>query len=293
MDASVRPAAGHDDTAEALSAGQLPGLALLNEIGVRLGEAFQPEFATPLAATMQRAGDLFEKHDLLGLLDDVLATLGALRSSGLLAIVRDNAAFVAESWQQLQPVALQLLDATQQVPWATLKQDLATLSDLLSKLHAIDAFFSTHLASRATETVVELGELWQRTELDAALRDVAETLGALHRDGNLGRLQDASALLAGVLQNSELDGIIAGIHKSMNDGAAVTALPSMLRTLGELARTWQQSQSALNDANAPKGGWIGLFRILRDPGTQGLIQRALITAQAIGHAGRPPERGGG
>ncbi len=286
MDASDRPPipAG---TAP-LSERQLSGLALLGELGARLGEAWRPEFAQPLAQAAQKAGDFYEKHDVVGLADDMLSTLGALRDSGLLAAVRNNAAFLAESWQQLQPMLQQLLPLAQSIPWATLRQDMEMLMALLEKLRAFGEFFNQNLAAQTTETLSELGDLWQRTQLDAALRDAAVTLGALHRDGTLARLRDASGLLAGVAQNSDFDSLVHGAIDATGKAQALAALPELVQNLNKMAEAWMATERT---AQPPAGGIGGLLRIMRDPSLQRLMQRMAVMAHAIdpaaNGAGRP------
>ena len=293
MDAPVRPGAA---TPHALAAGtaestltprQLGGLALLGELGARLGEAWQPEFAAPLAEVVQRAGSLFERHDLPGLLDDTLGALGALRASGLLAALRDNAAFIAQSLEQLQPLVLQLMQLAEKVPVDGLLHDLATARALLDKLRTLTAFFEQHLAAKTTETLVELGALWQQTELDAALRDAAETLGALHHDGTLARLRDASSMLASAAQSSNADALASGAVQSLGTMSALSSLPGMLRMAGDMAAAWQASAAIAADGRASKGGLGGLLHLLRDPATQQLMQRAVFTAQAVEHPAKP------
>jgi uncharacterized protein YjgD (DUF1641 family) len=276
MDASDRPpvAAG----AAALTERQLSGLALLGELGARLGEAWRPEFAQPLTQAAQKAGDFYEKHDVVGLADEVLSTLGALRDSGLLAAVRDNAAFLAESWEQLQPMLQQLLPLAQSIPWATLRQDLDLLMGLLDKLRAFGEFFDQHLAAQTTETLSELGDLWQRTRLDAALRDAAVTLGALHRDGTLARLRDASGLLAGMAQNSEFDSLARGAIDATAKAQALAALPELVQNLNKMAEAWMATERSVQP---PAGGIGALLRIMRDPSLQRLLQRAAAMARAI------------
>lgn len=276
MDASDRPpmTAG----AAGLNERQLGGLALLGEIGARLGEAWRPEFAQPLTQAVRKAGDFYERHDIAALADELLCALGALRDSGLLAAVRDNAAFIAESWQQLQPMLQQLLPWLQSIPWATLRQDLALLSGLLQKLRALGEFYNQNLAAQTTETLSELGDLWQRTQLDAALRDAAETLGALHRNGTLARLRDASGLLASVAQNSEFDGLMRGVIDATGKAQALAALPELVQNLNKMAEAWMATERA---AQPPAGGIGGLLRIMRDPSLQRLLQRMVVMAHAI------------
>lgn len=289
MDASDRPPVAA--AAAALTERQLSGLALLGELGARLGEAWRPEFAQPLAQAAQKAGDFYERHDVVGLADEVLSTLGALRDSGLLAAVRDNAAFLAESWQQLQPMLQQLLPLAQSIPWATLKQDMAMLMALLEKLRAFGEFFDQHLAAQTAETLSELGDLWQRTQLDAALRDAALTLGALHRDGTLARLRDLSGLLAGVAQNSEFDSLAHGAIEAAAKAQALAALPQLVQNLNKMAEAWMATERT---AQPPVGGIGGLLRIVRDPSLQRLMQRMAAMAHAIdpaapaNGASRPP-----
>lgn len=297
MDASSVPAPTQNVTdptpitLQNLNPRQLGGLIFLGDIGARLAEAWQPEFAQPLTEAVRHAGGLFERHDLPGLLDDTLSALGALRKSGLLASVRDNAAFIADSWEQLQPLMLQVLQIAQQVPWADLQQDMASVHATIDKLHALVAFYEQNLAAHVTETIVEMGVVWQETRLEAALLDAAQTLGALHRDGTLGRMRDASAMVASIVQNSDLEGLTVGTMQGLEGMTGVASLPAIFKALGDLAQAWQQSAVEVAGPDAAKGGLGGMIKLLRDPAVQQFLQRVIATAQHVEHPAALAEDG--
>ncbi len=270
---------------------QLEGLKFLGEIGARLAEGWQPEFAQPLTSVVYEAGELYERHDLPGLLEETLSTLAVLRESGLLAGIRNNAVFIAESMQQLQTMLSSILQMQQEFSLETIRQQLAALQSVVDKFKAISEFYEQNMAARITEGIAELGTVWQQTGLEEALPDVAKTLSALHRDGTFERIRDASALLSGVVQNSELNELAAGTIKGLENVSSLAQVPSLLRMLTELAQAWQQSASEVAEPDAPKGGFVGMVKLLRDPIVQEFMQRIIVTAQHMEHPAAPNRNG--
>lgn len=258
---------------------QLEGLKFLGEIGARLAEGWQPEFAQPLTTAVQHAGSLYERHDLPGLLEETLSTLAVLRKSGLLAGVRENAVFISESLQQLPVLLSSVSQLGQKLPIAALQQQMATVQDIADKFQAISEFYEQNMATRVAQGIVELGAVWQQTGLDAALFDMAQTLGALHRDGAFERIRDVSALLSGVAQNSDLNELAAATIQGLEGMSGLARLPSLLKLLTDLAQAWQQSATAVAEPEAPKGGLVGMIKLLRDPVVQEFMQRIIVTAQ--------------
>lgn len=295
MDTSSAPAATENPAADGginnLDSRQLQGLKFLGEIGARLAEGWQPEFAQPLTAAVHNAGSLYERHDIPGLLEETLAAMTALRNSGLLAGIRDNAVFIAESLHQLQVLLPPVLHWSQQIPWDTLRQQMAAFQATVDKFQAINEFYQQNLAAGVTEGLAELGAVWQQTGLDAALLDAARTLGALHRDGTFKRLRDASSLLSDVTQNSDLDALTAGAIKELEGMRSLAQIPALLKMLNELAQAWQQSATEITEPEAPKGGLVGLVKLLRDPVVQEFLQRIIVTAQHMEHPA-PSDRKG-
>ncbi|MHB0992311.1 MAG: hypothetical protein ACYC3O_04865 [Burkholderiales bacterium] len=295
MDTSSAPAASAKPVAadgiKNLDNRQLEGLKFLGEIGARLAEGWQPEFAQPLTHAVHNAGCLYERHDLPNLLEETLATLTVLRNSGLLAGIRDNAVFIAESMHQLQALLPPVLQWSQQISWETLRQQMAAFQHVVDTLQAINEFYQQNLAAGVTEGLVELGGVWQQTGLDAALLDAARTLGALHRDGTFKRLRDVSSLLSGVMQNSDLDELTAGTIKQLEGMRGLAQIPALLQMLNELAQAWQQSATEIAEPDAPKGGLVGLVKLLRDPVVQEFLQRIIVTAQHMEHPASPARNG--
>lgn len=276
---------------ENLNQRQLDGLKFMGEIGARLADAWRPEFARPLTAAVEQMGTFYERHDLSGLLEDLLSVAAALRDSGLLDKLRANAFFISESWEQVQLLLPSVLLRMQQIPWEKLQQEMTGLQALIGKAHAIGEFYEKNMAAQLTEGLTELGAVWQETSLDAAALDAARTLGALHRDGTFGRIRDISALLSAVMQNSDLNGLAEGTVKGLESLSGVAQLPTLLKTMSELARAWQQSGAEVAEPEAAKGGLIGLIKLMRDPVVQEFLQRIIVTAQHMEHPAVPVPNG--
>lgn len=266
---------------QGLNQRQLNGLAFLGEIGAKLSEVWQPAFVQPLTDAVQNMGNLFERHDIAGLLVELTSTLNALRQSGLLAFIRNNAAWLAESGEQLSPILLQGLQTAREIPWATLRQDMATASALLSKLHALAEFYEQYWAAHLTEKLVEAGTVWQQQDLDAALLDAAKTLSALHRNGSLALARDVSAMLSDIAQNSGTDNLAASAVNKLADMQGLAQLPLLLKTVSEIVEAWQHSAEEVHGPDTPKGGLVGMVKLLRNPAVQEFVQRIIVTAQHV------------
>ena len=272
----------HDLAAlQSLNQRQLGGLAFLGEIGAKLAEVWQPEFAQPLTEAMQNIGNLFELHDFPGLLEELSSTLNALRQSGLLAFVRNNAVWVSESGEQLYPLLLQGLQTAREIPWDALRQDMATVSTLVSKLHALAEFYEQYWAAHMTEKLVDIGTLWQQQNLDEALLDAAKTLSALHRNGSLALARDLSAMLSDMAQNSGTDNLAASAMQKLEGMQGIAQLPLLLKSLSDVAQAWQHSAEEVHGPDTPKGGLVGMVKLLRNPAVQEFIQRIIVTAQHV------------
>lgn len=266
---------------QGLNQRQIGGLAFLGEIGAKLSEVWQPEFAQPLTEAVQNIGNLFERHDIPGLLVELASTANALRQSGLLAFVRNNAAWITESGGQLSPLLLQGLQSAREIPWDTLRQDMATASALVSKLHTLAEFYEQYWAAHMTEKLVDIGTLWQQQNLDEALLDAAKTLSALHRNGSLALARDLSAILSDMAQNSGADNLAASAVQKLEGMQGLAQLPLLLKTLGDVAQAWQHSAEEVHGPDTPKGGLVGMVKLLRNPAVQEFVQRIIVTAQHV------------
>lgn len=241
---------------------QLAGLA-------RLGDLVYGLTATPAGAqgalgeALVRAGDWYARYDLPTLIESTLGALDALQRAGLLAAVRDNAAFAAQSLQTLAPLLTQWLDGARAVDWQRLRKHAQTADRLLTQLEAVSAFVEQHLAGKLVGLSVELGQLWADTEADASLREALETLATLRRNGTLRRLRDASDQLDALLGSVNLDALASDFVQVGGDGKGgmvevVVLLLGLLRALDQAARS----------APMAKGGLGGLLKLLRDPQVQ-------------------------
>lgn len=275
--AAVIKQGGNDAGAPALTSRQLEGLARLGDLVYGLTSA-PPGAQGALGETLVRAGDWYARYDLPQLVESTLGALDALRRAGLLDAVRDNAAFIADSWQLLQPQLAQLVETAGTIPWQRLQQHAQRLDRLLVQLDAVATFVDDHLADKLTGLGVELGALWAQTEADATLRESLETLAALRRNGTLRRLRDASDQLDALVRSVDLDALASDFVKV--DAGGKGGLAQVVGLLRALDQVVQQAPSA-------RGGLGGLVKLLRDPEVQQGMEVIARLPAALKQTGAP------
>lgn len=247
-----------------LSPEQWQGLARLAD----LINALSGPFAGPLTTTVERTLGLASRHDLVRLLETMIETTEALRASGLLKQIGDNADLMADSIRQLSPLLNTLPEKLDALPLAQLRHDLDRLHRLLDKAELFSDYATAHLAGPAVRWSVDVTEFAQQEALGESLKDLLQTLGHLHRNGSLAWLRDISDYLEDGEQQQLLGSLVRG------DIAGAANLPERAREL------LQGVQAAMDDAAGDSehlGGISGLLHLLRDPD----VQRGLRTLAVL------------
>lgn len=234
---------------------QWQGLARLAD----LMNAVSGPFAGPLTGMVNRSMALATRYDTGALAEELLDTTEALRASGLLTLLRDNAELIAESIRQLTPLLAKLPNNLADLPLSDLGNGLSRLHAWLDKADVLGAYVSENFAGPAVGWSVEAVDFARREELSDSLVDVLKTVGHLHRNGTLSWLREISDTVELRRLARLLDGV-AG------DGVSSAA------SISERARTlFKGVQDAMHDAEEDSGhlgGIGGLLHLLRDSEVQ-------------------------
>ena len=247
-----------------LSEEQWQGLARLAD----LVNAMSGPFAGPVTGTVNRSMELASRYDLGQLLEAVLDTAEALRASGLLKQIGDNADLMADSIRLLAPLLKGSPTQLNALPLADLQNDLKRLHRLLDKAELFSEYAADHLAGPAVRWSVDAAEFAQREALGESIKEAMQTLDHLHRNGTLVWLRDISDYL----EDREQQRLLGSLAGSGIGGAA--NLPERARKL------LHGVQAAMDDAAGDAdhlGGLSGLLHLMRDPE----VQRGLRTLAVL------------
>lgn len=152
-----------------LSADQWAGLARLGVL-VHEGEQALGHPATQsLVGFLCKLGDANERYALDDTLTEVLETLKALRESGVLRWIRENAGLVTETLALLRPFIPEILESLKSISAKELLEALKTLGTLLAKMHALEAFLGSETGEDLVSALRRAGDLWEETRADVTL----------------------------------------------------------------------------------------------------------------------------
>ncbi|MEJ2061025.1 MAG: hypothetical protein P8Y64_11165, partial [Gammaproteobacteria bacterium] len=147
---------------------QWQGLAQLGTLVNGLGGLLSGPLAGPATETVNKLGALYAENDLPALMEDTVLTWKAMRDSGLMALIRENADFIAETIRLLAPMSGSLVEAVRKMPVESLREDAVQFHRLMVKWRAVSAFIDQHLAGDLAALAVQLTEFVQQNETDAA-----------------------------------------------------------------------------------------------------------------------------
>jgi uncharacterized protein YjgD (DUF1641 family) len=254
-----------------LSEQQWQGLARLADM---LNAA--PALAAPMSEGLEGLLRLSARYDLPRLSEALLETGEALRDSGLLRFLSENATLIAETLQLLLPLAGAAQAKLDEIPLREFKQDLARLHRLLDKADLLAEYSSQHLAGPLAEWSVEAADFAQREELAESLKDLLQTLSRLHRNGSLAWLREMSDY-AGVREQQRL---LSGLAD-----AGVETLGGLPERAQRLMKGVESAmQDAAEDAEN-LGGMKGLLHLLRDPEVQRGLRTLAVMPYYLEHPG--------
>jgi uncharacterized protein YjgD (DUF1641 family) len=256
-----------------LSADELKGLAQLGGMVGKLGEALSNGAAGAAAGAVHWAGDVYERYDLPELLEEALAALKAMRDSGLLALIRDNAGLVMETLDLLKPLAGKAVAAAGDAPLERWKQHAATLDRLLLQARALGEFVDRHMAGELTRLVVELTALSEETDAEATAAEALRALARMRRNGTLQRLADLSDHLAAFADNVDTGALVGDLVDKASHSPLVDQLARATTTASRVARAVE----TVGPLPARGGGLGGMIKLLKDPE----VQHGLRVAAAV------------
>lgn len=253
-----------------LTASQLRGLAMLGGVVDQLGATFAGGAGAAATGALRQAGDLYERYDLPALLEEVLGTAKALRDSGLLKLIRDNAELVVQTIELLAPLTAKAVESANGAPSERWKQNIATADRLLTELHALREFVDSNLAGELTAAIVKLTALAEETDAQGTLSDAFRTIARLRANGTLQRLVDISDYVAAFSDNADVGDLVGGLVDKASGSSLVDVAARTLRTPRLVGEAIEDARQQLDSGK--DGGWGGLLRLLKDPEVQRSIR---------------------
>ena len=239
---------------------QIAGLARLGDIGNQLGLLLDGPLAGPIASLTTQGGELYARYDVPAITQSVLEAADALHRAGWFAFIKDNAEFVAQSIETLEPLIRQWIDASGKVSTEKMKTDLKWLMELLSRGREISEFVQAQWSSDLAEYVVAGTQYVQQQELLPVMRDLVGLLTKLHQAG----LYEKLGLVADYAGR-----IDEGVDVELLAGQMVHKIPP--NSLALVKQVMGGAKEALEEVEAHEkefGGLKGLLYLLRDKNVQ-------------------------
>ncbi|MHB1322116.1 MAG: DUF1641 domain-containing protein [Acidithiobacillus ferrivorans] len=221
-----------------------------------------------------RAGDWNERFDLDSGIEEVLETIKVLRTTGVLRLVRENAALVTETLQLLAPLVPQILEAVRHIPGANLVKGMQMLGELLPRLDAVLAFLKGPAGNALVAKVKDLGDLWQETSADTTIAEALRLLKQLQEDGNLQRVADLSRQVGLFAETIDLENLLGQLIQQNKDSPLLNTFIGLLHNGPLIARAL--TDAVEHEAKGQAGGLSGLYRLLKDPDVQRSIRVVAI-----------------
>ena len=249
-----------------LSPEQWAGLARLGDM-VSGAESFlgSPASSAVMGLAL-RFGDWNERYQLDASVEELLSTLNALRDTGILKWVRDNAQFVRDNVALVEEFFPQILNVMQEIPWTVLPQALAVLGNVLPRLQALWNFLQTDAGNDLVAQLKKLGDLWEETRADESMIAALRLLRQLQEDGNLQRVADLSRQIALLAETIPLQSLLGQLLQEQESGPLVSSFATLMHS-GQ-AMTKALADAAEHEARGKAGGISGLYHMLKDPDVQ-------------------------
>ncbi len=257
-----------------LSAEQWAGLARLGAL-VHEGEQALGQPATQsLVGFLRKLGDANERYALDDTLTEVLETLTALRESGVLRWIRENAGLVTETLALLRPFIPEILESLKSISAKELLEALKTLGTLLAKMHALEAFLGGEAGQDLVSALRRAGNLWEETRADETLAKTLRLLARLEEDGSLERLAVLSRWFALLEETVDPLALTGDLVRAGRDNPLLSLPARLGRSAEAVVQTLEETPPEKT------GGLGGLYRMLRDPEVQrGLRVLAVLPAR--------------
>ncbi|MEK8088801.1 hypothetical protein [Thermithiobacillus plumbiphilus] len=153
------------------------------------------------------------------------------------------------------------------------------LPELMRAGQASLDFVQKHWAGDITELIVAATAYIQRHEVDVALLDLLETLDNLHRNHVFELLRTLGDYYQGVHDNLHIAALIGDLMEQAEQSERVGTLGHRITHLDQIMAAAENAllEEADQAQDRFKGGWSGIYHLLRDPQTQrGLHQMVTL-----------------
>ncbi len=249
-----------------LTSEQWAGLARLGDLA-NGAEHFMGSPAGNMPMTLAlKAGNWNERYDLEGSMVELLDTLKVLRESGILSLIRENAAFMTESVALLSPFIPGIITKLKEVPFADFLSALQLFGELIPKLNATLEFLKGPAGGAIVAKLKELGDIWQETAADSTIVEALRLLKQLQDDGNLQRVADLSRQIGLFAETIDLETLLGQFIRENQNSPLLNSAASLLQT-GKLMAA-ALADAAEHEATGKAGGISGLYHMLKDPDVQ-------------------------
>ncbi|MBN2680314.1 DUF1641 domain-containing protein [Acidithiobacillus montserratensis] len=237
-----------------------------------------------------KAGRWDERFNLEGSIEELLETLKVLRESGLLALIRENAAFLAESVELLKPYVPILLAKLHELPLAEWMSALQLLGEIVPKLNAVLEFMQGPAGGAVVAKVKELGDLWQETSADTTIVEALRLLKQLQEDGNLQRVADLSRQVGLFAETIDLESLVGQFVQQSQNSPVLNSAASLMQSGRLMAAAL--ADAAEHEATGKAGGLSGLYHMLKDPDVQRGMRVVAVLPVYLEKAGVLPKHKG-
>ncbi|WP_215883110.1 DUF1641 domain-containing protein [Acidithiobacillus sulfurivorans] len=245
---------------------QWAGLARLGDLA-HGSESFMGSPAGNLPMDLAlKAGTWNESYDLEGSIEELLDTLKVLRESGLLSLIRENAAFVTESIALMKPFIPGLLSKLHEMPLAEWLSALQMFGEIIPKINAFMDFLQGPAGSAVVAKIKELGDIWQETSADTTIVEALRLLKQMQDDGNLQRVADLSRQIGLFAETIDLESLLGQFVQKSEGNPLVNSAASLMQS-GKLMAA-ALADAAEHEATGKAGGLSGLYHMLKDPDVQ-------------------------
>lgn len=132
------------------------------------------------------------------------------------------------------------------------------------------AFVQKYWAGDITELIVAATAYVQRHEIDVALLDLLETVESLHRNQVFELLRTLADYYQGVHDNLHIPALFGDLMEKAEQSERIDTLGHRLTHLDQIMAAAENAllEEAGQAQERFKGGWSGIYHLLRDPQTQ-------------------------
>ncbi|WP_414039769.1 DUF1641 domain-containing protein [Acidithiobacillus sp. M4-SHS-6] len=272
------------------TAEQWAGLARLGDLASG-AESFMnsPAGNLPMELAL-KAGTWNERYDLAESVEELLDTLKVLRDSGILSLIRENAAFLTESIRLLAPLIPGILENLRKIPLDEAMSALQLFSEIMPKLNAVMDFLKGPAGGAVVAKVKELGDIWQETSADTTIVEALRLLKQMLDDGNLQRVADLSRQIGLFAETIDLESLLGQFMQQSHDNPIFNSAAGLLQSGRLMAAALADATE--HESRGKTGGLSGLYHMLKDPEVQRGMRVVAVLPVYLEKAGVLPRNTG-